>query len=479
MKSFFHGDLNTITSELPHFWEHTVGSGHATLALRSDWQAQLKQVHEELGFKHVRFHGLFCDDMGTLVCQKEKLIYSFFNIDQIFDYLISIGMKPFVEISFMPEAIASGKDQVFHYHGNVTPPEDQDKWKDLIHQFGTHLLDRYGKEEIKSWYFEVWNEPNLKAFWTGTQEEYFHLYSTTVTTLKNIEPGLQVGGPATAKNSWLPEFRKFCESNQLPYDFISTHHYPTDALGSSSQDTKTQLELSKRSVLRDEAQHARDQVGNTPLFYTEWSSSSNPFDELHDDPYAAAFIIKTILEARGLVQGYSYWTFSDIFEENYFSSVPFHGGFGLTNINGIPKPSYRAYEMLHRLGNQMFKMEGHHPTVDCWGTVTGNQVTLIATHFERPGHPITTQGVGIELEGLSRIQSSTIERIDQSHANAKAHWKSMGEPPYLSQKVRDELKEISKLKKENIKVHLEEKRALLNFEIEPEGCVLITLEIER
>src|SRR3954470_14405649 len=122
MKTEFSCNLESTPSPLKHFWEYCVGSDHAPVALRADWQHQLKRSHQELGLKRVRFHGLLSDDVGTLVCQKNEFIYSFFNADQIFDFLVSIGMQPFIELSFMPTTLASGKKTVFHYNGNVTPP---------------------------------------------------------------------------------------------------------------------------------------------------------------------------------------------------------------------------------------------------------------------------------------------------------------------------------------------------------------------
>jgi len=183
-----------------HYWEHTVGSGHATLALRSDWQKQLSRCHKELGFRHVRFHALLCDDVGTLVREEDKLIYSFFNTDQIFDFLLGAGIRPFVELSFMPEALASGSATVFHYRGNITPPRDYNEWTALISKLAAHWVDRYGAPEVRQWFFEIWNEPNLKAFWTGSREDYFKFYKVTARAIKRVDDGLQVGGPATADN---------------------------------------------------------------------------------------------------------------------------------------------------------------------------------------------------------------------------------------------------------------------------------------
>jgi xylan 1,4-beta-xylosidase len=448
MAATFNGDLGGPRTPLPHFWEHTVGSGHATLGLRADWQRQLKRAHDELGMKHVRFHGILSDDMGTLINQSGELLYSFFNADQIFDYLLSIGMKPFVELSFMPTALASGDQIVFHYRANVTPPRDPAEWSVLIRKLVQHWVDRYGLDEVRQWFFEVWNEPNLTAFGTGKQSDYFVLYRYTVEVIKSVDKDLKVGGPATADNAWISDFLDFTKKNDLPADFISTHHYPTDSFGKPGDDTVTQLSESKRSVLRDEARDVREQAGDLPIYYTEWCTSSNPRDPMHDDPYAAAFIVKTVLEANGLVQGYSYWTFSDIFEENYFPSVPFQGGFGLLNIHGIAKPSYRAYEMLHGLGTELVTVQGHHETVDAWLVAGEKSATLMLTNFALPRHPIETQQVSFALKGAGNIASATIRRIDLEHANAKRHWEQVGKPEYLSCEMVAQLDAASQLKSE-------------------------------
>jgi xylan 1,4-beta-xylosidase len=187
-------------------------------------------------------------------------------------------------------------------------------------------------------------------------------------------------------------------------------------------------------------------AGPLPVYYTEWSTSSNPRDPLHDDPYAAAFIVKTILEATGLVQGYSYWTFSDIFEENYFPSVPFHGGFGLLNIHGIAKPSYRAFELLHALGDELIQCQGSHPTVDAW-LIRGNRsATIVLTNFALPRHPIADESVAFSVHGAQLVANGILRRIDSHHANAKRRWEEMGKPEYLSETMVNELDVVSRLR---------------------------------
>ena len=448
MSTIFKCDVNGAASALSHFWEHTVGSDHALMALRADWRQQMRRAHDELGFRHVRFHGLLCDDVGTLISEGDKLFYSFHNADQIFDFLLSINMKPFVELSFMPATLASGDKTAFHYRANVTPPKDYAHWAMLIRKLVAHWVERYGAAEAREWFFEVWNEPNLKAFGSGKQDDYFKLYRYTAEAIKSIDKALKVGGPATAANAWITDFIGFCTKSQLPADFISTHHYPTDAFGQPGDDTEAQLSKSRRSALRDETREVRKQAGDRPVYYTEWCTSSNPRDPMHDEPYAAAFVIKTIMEANGLVQGYSYWTFSDIFEENYFPSAPFHGGFGLLNIHGIAKPVYRAFELLHMLGTEMLSVEGTHPTVDAWAVRDSGSATILLTNYALPRHPIATETIRIKLANAQPPTEATIQRINSDHANAKRRWQEMGSPEYLSATAVAELNAASRCQPE-------------------------------
>ena len=315
-----------------------------------------------------------------------------------------------------------------------------------------HAIDRYGIDEVSQWFFEVWNEPNLPAFWTGTQGDYFGFYRETARALKSVSGRLQVGGPATADNGWIAPFVEYCESGHVPLDFVSTHHYPTDAFGHPGDDTEAQLAASTRSVLRDRARATRQLVGDRPLYYTEWSTSSNSRDALHDEPYAAAVIAKTMLEARGLVQGYSWWAFSDIFDEDYFPSVPFHGGFGLLDLYGIAKPSYRAFELLHRLGTDLvFSFEDQHPTVDAWVVrqPDGRGATVLITNHALPRHPIATEHVHIRLDGVGSPGAVTVRRIDADHANAKGRWQALGSPAYLSRAQVADLHDASRLTREH------------------------------
>ncbi|MEO9078928.1 MAG: hypothetical protein ABI268_06400, partial [Rhodanobacter sp.] len=475
MPTRFTCDFSSKPDALPHFWEHCVGSGHATLALRADWQAQLKQCREELGFRHVRFHGVLCDDMNTVIDQGGERIYSFHNADQIYDFLRSIDMRPIVELSFMPTALASGEQTTFHYKANVTPPSDYDAWATLVSKAASHWIDRYGAQEVCLWPMEVWNEPNMDSFWTGSQEDYFRLFETTHKALKHVHPDLTVGGPVTAQNAWIDEFVEYCAKAGVPPDFISTHTYPTDARGSPDDDTKQTLSKSKIGILRERAAKVRKQVGTCPLYYTEWCTSSNPRDDMHDDPYAAAYIVQAMLNMGNLVDAYSYWTFSDIFEENYFPSRPFQGGFGLMTIQGVPKPSYRAYEILHRLGDKRLPVKGKHDTVQIWVVRGKDSLTAIIVNLALPLHPVKTESINLEFFNLPEVESAQIFRIDGKHANAKAEWKRQGEPRYPTNDEVVEMIEASRMKPQQAKVLQEGKTSTLELKVQPQSVTAVEM----
>jgi xylan 1,4-beta-xylosidase len=416
--------------------------------------------------------------VGTLIHNHGKLVYSFFNCDQIFDFLLGIGMRPFVELSFMPSALASGKRTVFCYEANVTPPKDYKQWSMFIERLISHLVDRYGEREVSQWFFEVWNEPNLKQFWSGSQREYFKLYRHTVETIKSVSPSLKVGGPATAKSEWIEEFVDFCERNDVACDFVSTHHYPNDSFEKDG-DVEERLFKAQRGIMREVAQNTRAHSRNRPVYYTEWNSSSFPWDPLHDDPYAAAFVASTILEANGLVDGYSFWTFSDIFEENYLSSVPFHGGFGLLTVHDIPKPTYRAFELFRDLGDRQSLVDGLHETVDCSVIRKDSSVTLMLTNHTTPGHSIETEELHIRLDNAPEPAGARIRRIDEDHANPKRLWKEMGEPEYLSDKDLERLEEASELVSEKQPVGFHDGTVSLKVRLPPHAVAAITIEFKQ
>jgi len=456
-------------SAFPHYWEESVGSCRAYTALREDYRKQLKKAHDELGFKYVRFHGLFNDDMS--VCLRKmsfnpavpgEIVYNFANIDNIFDFLLSIDMKPFIEIGFMPECLASGHETVFHYKGNITPPADYNQWNDFISAFIEHLGERYGLDEIRTWFYEVWNEPNLVHFWAGTKEQYFELYENTARTIKAYDDQLRVGGPATSINAWITDMIEFCEKNEVPLDFVSTHHYPTDdplwKKGSTDMSVLKELfetgQLGKyeRGIIQKMTSRARQEAGKYPLYYTEWNTSAMLNEAQHDENYAATMVAKILSDNDGLVDGYSFWTFSDIFEESGQLDGPFHGGFGLMNYYGIPKPVYRCFQLFSGAGKERYEVVSDSPdaTVEAIALSLPTGIRVIAYNHNIPDAEIKDERIKISLpEGMNPSKLS-IQRVDQDHCNPKQDWINMGSPKYLKADQIEQLLKASELKKEEL-----------------------------
>jgi xylan 1,4-beta-xylosidase len=332
---------------------------------------------------------------------------------------------------------------------------------------------------VRQWFFEIWNEPNLKAFWTGSREDYFKFYKVTARAIKRVDDGLRVGGPATADNQWIPEFVTFCSGNSVPVDFVSTHHYPTDAFGKQSSDTVTELAHTWPGVMRDEVAKVCAEARGLPVYYTEWNCSSNPRDPLHDQPFAAALATKIVMDGAGLAQGYSFWTFTDIFEENYFPSVPFHGGFGLLNLHGIAKPVYRAFEIMHRSGRTKYQIEGKHKTVSCWAIGKEGEVTVLLTNFAMPRHPIRAETVELNISGGSAPRDGYIQRIDEAHCNPRAKWESWGCPDYLAQAQVAQLEETSVIRNEQLSWTAQDGAIRCVVSLQPQSVAAVTLEFGR
>jgi xylan 1,4-beta-xylosidase len=354
-------DLQQTNGSLNTMFKFCVGAGRANEGLRADWQRQLAYVHRECGFTYIRMHGLFTDDMGVYREDSHgNPEYNWQYIDELYDSLQRIGMKPFVELSFMPNALASGPKTIFWWKGNVTPPKDLTKWANFIRAFAEHEKERYGDAEVRTWYFEVWNEPNLDGFWSGTQQQYFDLYAATAHAIKNVSPDYKVGGPATAGCRWIPEFIRFCDTNHAPVDFVSTHTYGVESgFLDEHGDSGTVLSQNPNSIFGDvkrvRQQIAKSAIPGLELHFTEWSSSYTPADPMHDSYHSAAYILDKLKKSGAAAQSMSYWTFTDIFEEPGPRWEAFHGGFGLINYEDINKPAFYAYRFLNQLGSTELK----------------------------------------------------------------------------------------------------------------------------
>jgi len=352
-------DVSSAAKPLDRFFDQCVGSDFPGTLSRPDSLAQLKTTIDELGFRYIRFHAIFHDVLGTVRAENGKIVYDWTKVDQLLDALLARRVRPFVELGFTPNAMKTSENKIFYWQGNTSHPVPE-AWKNLIDAFIRHIEQRYGRPEVRNWFFEVWNEPNLSGFWEGgDQKAYFELYDLTSRTIKAIDPELRVGGPATAGAAWVPELLAHVAESGAAVDFITTHTYGVDS-GFLDENGKEDTMLSPSpdaivgDVRRVRQQIAASKYPNLPLYFTEWSTSYNPRDLVHDSYISAPYILSKLKASQGLLQGMSYWTYTDLFEEPGPPPTPFHGGFGLLNREGIPKAAYFAYKYLHALrGNEI------------------------------------------------------------------------------------------------------------------------------
>jgi xylan 1,4-beta-xylosidase len=438
-------DTRAAGTPFPHFWEQMFGSGRAVLALRDDYRKDIRTVHQATGFQYVRFHAILHDELGVYDEDAQgKPIYNWSYVDQIYDGLLADGVKPFVEISFMPKKLASRLDyHAFWYKQIVAPPADYAKWDALITAFAQHLVARYGIDEVASWYFEVWNEPNID-FWTGrpAQPTYFELYDHTARAVKAASQRLRIGGPATAQAAWVDAMIAHAAATHVPLDFVSTHVYGNDVSPDVFGDHRAVAphQMVPAAVAKVHQQILASAMPKIPLIWSEFNATYANEPEITDSIYEGPWMADTIRQCDGLVQIMSYWDFSDVFEEQGVIKKPFYGGYGLIAERDIPKPALLAFSLFHTLGETRLPVDSN--SVLATRRADGT-IVLAAWNLVEP--PVLASAeektITIDLGGLKPGAKATLRRVDAQHGDSFGAWKAMGSPAYPT------LQQIAELKK--------------------------------
>ena len=425
-------DAQAPARPFPHYWEQMFGSGRAILTLRESYRNDLRDVKRVTDFKYVRFHAIFHDEVGVYDEDEQgNPGYNFSYVDQIYDGLLANGVRPFVEISFMPKKLALRQDvHPFWYKEIVSPPKDYKKWDDLITAFGQHLVERYGIEEVAQWYFEVWNEPNID-FWSGEpkQETYFELYDHTARALKSVSPRLRVGGPSTSSAHWVDDFLRHTVAENVATDFISSHGYADDTvqdLFGTNEDIPEDDRVC-RAIRKVHDQIAASGRPNLPLMWTEWNVPSFGPLKARDTIYVGPALAYDIEQCDGLVDMMSYWTFSDVFEEQGPKRNPFDGGFGLVSMGGIHKPSYADFALLHRLGEE--RIPQNSPDVLVTKKRDGT-LAIAVWNLVDPDKTGSPKTIELEIRGVKPDSHARISRVDETHANSLGAYRATGSPRY-------------------------------------------------
>lgn len=424
-------DATAQTSPLPHFWEQMFGSGRAILTLREDYRNDLRAVKQVTDFRYVRFHGILDDEVGVYKEDEHcNPVHNFAYVDEIYDGLLKNGVRPVVEISFMPKKLAFNPDALhpFWYKPNVSPPKSWEKWDSLITGLARHLVERYGENEVAQWYFEVWNEPNID-FWNGIPREksYFELYDHTARDLKSVSARLRVGGPATAAAAWAVDFLKNASDKHTPVDFVSSHGYADDTvenLFGTNEDIPMDDRVC-RAIAKVRKQIQDSAFPHLPLLWTEWNVPG--MDGARDTSYVGPALANTIRECDGLVDQMSFWTFSDVFEEDGPIRQPFEGHFGLRAKGGINKPSYYDFALLHKLGDQRLVTS----SADVIATKRKDGTLAIAVwNLVDPGQKGSTKKIRLTISGVANDAALEVSRVDDDHSNTLAAYKALGSPLY-------------------------------------------------
>lgn len=464
-------DSQAQSHPLPHFWEHMFGSGRAILSLRESYREDLRQAKAATAMEYVRFHAIFHDEVGLYDEDAQgKPVLNFSYVDQIYDGLLQNGIRPFVELSFMPKKLAS-KDALhaFWYKQNVSPPKDYAKWDDMITQFVRHLVDRYGIDEVSHWYFEVWNEPNID-FWAGDpkQPTYFELYDHTAKAIKKVDAKLRVGGPSTAQAAWVDDFIRHCAENKVPVDFVSSHVYGNDkaedVFGTHEQIPRDRMVC--RSIAKVHQQIKASAMPALPLIWSEFNASYANEPDVTDAAYMGPWLADTIRQCDGLVDEMSYWTFSDVFEEQGIVKQPFYGGYGLIAESGIPKPAFNAFSVLHRLGDQRLAVSSEDVLVT---KRPDGSLAIAAWNLTGPGPGGSPKQVELRF-AHGNLGSVTVTRVDPDHGDIHKSYESMGSPRYPSPAQIEKLRATAKLAPPEV---IPVTGASVLLTIPPEGLVLI------
>lgn len=416
-----------VLGELARPWEAMIGSEHLSYMLRRDTtggqvigtelREALRIAHDKLGVQAVRAHGILCDDLGVYTEVDGRAVHDFSGIDRVYDALMELGLRPVVELSFMPRDLARDPAKtVFNWEAIVSPPRDWDRWADLVHDLAEHLVRRYGREEVVSrWAFEVWNEANLEVFWSGTAQEYYRLYDVSAAAIRAVDPRLRVGGPASAAAGWIGEFLDHVRDSGAPVDFFSTHVYGN-------------VPLDLRPVLADYGR------AETPTWWTEWGPTPTHFHRVGDTVFAAAFLLRGMASAMGRIESLSHWVASDHFEELGAPPELFHGGFGLLSVGNLRKPRYWALDRLARLGRQRL-------SVQVSGDGAGGTVEALAARADDGRISVLVWNVTLDQRTMSsnldrqvRVQVAVPAgvsymlrhyRIDADHSNITRAWAEM------------------------------------------------------
>ena len=423
-------DAAAAARPLPDVWRRMIGAEHLSLlvwdqpgpggsAVAAEYADALRIMRDEIGVRTVRAHGTFLPETVTV---RDDGTFDFTGLDEVYDRFLALGLRPVVELSFMPrELCADPGYTVFAYGAQVSVPEDWSRWGELVRDLTVHLRDRYGADEVATWEFEVWNEANLEVFWNGTQEDYHRLYEVAARAVKGVDPRIPVGGPSSAAAAWVGALLEHCRANDVPIDFVSTHTY-----GNAPLDLRPLTRSFAEATGRAEPE----------ILWTEWGVTPTHFHRVNDSVFAAPFLLRGMKSALETTDCLSYWVASDQFEELGWAPSLLHGGFGLLTVGNLRKPRFWALALLSALDGGRVPAtvtgDGADATVEALATRTEETVDVLVWNgtldqSKTDGSAVLDRTVTVEVSGLAPgTYGLTSRRVDEAHGNLQRVWRELG-----------------------------------------------------
>ncbi len=480
-----------------HTWNQYLNVDQFRWLVRKDMLDQLAVACRELGGKHVRAVGILDDELrvagpiiGGQTYRKKDPVFNWQIVDYIIDNLLEIGVKPVITPTFIPSRLASGKQTVFTTNGIVSPPRKMRDWTELVTALCSHLRKRYGAGETRTWYYEVWNEPNLDAFWGGSQNDFFKLWDTVYKAVKGVDPRYRLGGPSTARCEWIRPFVKYASRKKMIPDYMISHIYNNDG-ESGALSPFAGLQTHKQSKNLNFAKRCMKGVKNYldeinfkgELHFNEWGRSWLPVDPVRETAYEAAYICKTMNEVSQDADYFAYWCLSDIYDQAGYGAAAFHGNYGMLSLQGLRKPSYMAHLLLNMLGCRRYDIngEGLSPLQNAIVTDCEKEYSILV-HSMQPEYAPRSKPdplkVKLCLPEKYSAKTVCVFTIDVKHNNIIHDWQKAGAPaqltPAMTRKLAD--KNFPVAEQSGLKVSKEKDGYYLEFRMASPGVRLVKIK---
>lgn len=458
-----HQDFITCTyKKYPCKWNRTLSVGMAALLLQRYVQQEVLDAVRDFGINYVRFTGVLSDNLQIY---QEKMdgtpVYFWVLLDEILDFLTHNNLKPFICLGFMPEKLAAEKvPSPYYWNANTSKPKSIKKWTGYLEAFLKHCVSRYGYDEVCTWKFEFWSSPELKGiYWHGSEEEFQQFFLHSYQTFRSVLPNGLFGSPGFVRFENFSQTRRFldfCVQHRVRFDFVCLHIY---MVTDPTQNDPIILKILSMGADREERdKHYLNHVAShftkllselhikAPIYITEWNISPYHHDLSRDTCFMSTYIADTINHLPNSVEEISFWALTDYMEEHIPHQNLFTGELGMKTHNGLPKPSYLSFILLHRMKDRLIASgDGYLITSsrDSYQILLYNHTFYSQEFLDGTSHKLTeldryqiyepTNDKHFQLHlslpaGKYRIEHHTLNR---EYGSVYDHWLRMGTPEYI------------------------------------------------